>query len=215
LSRQQKFNLQLPRFYPIIDTQLLARAGILPVEMARALARAGVCIAQFRHKGPFTREIFAQAQEVGDILQGAGVKYVIDDRPDIALLLGSDGVHVGQDDLPPKAVRELVGDSLFVGLSTHNEQQLLAGNTEPVDYLALGPVYGTISKENPDPVLGLDGVKRLRELTSKPLVAIGGITRANARQVLTAGADSVAVISDCIGEDLEATLREWQEVTRR
>ena len=205
--------MKLPAFYPIIDMLLLDKAGIAPEKMAEALAKAGVEMAQFRHKNPFTREVFAQAQRVGRILQDAGVTYVINDRADVAKMLGADGVHVGQDDLFPDRVRSIVGSSAIIGFSTHNEGQLSAGDQEPVNYLAIGPVFGTSSKENPDPTLGPRELAALRRLTSKPLVAIGGISRANARRVLEAGADSVAVISDLIApaDELPGRVADWLE----
>jgi thiamine-phosphate pyrophosphorylase len=201
--------MEIPAFYPIIDTQVLAQAGLTPVEMARALARAHVSLVQFRHKGVYTREILAQAEEVGKIVRQSGARYIINDRADIALMLAADGVHVGQDDLPPANVRKLVGEGMILGFSTHNEQQLRDGDREPVDYLALGPIFGTPSKQNPDPVVGTVELARLRAFTNKPLVAIGGITRANAREVLAAGASSLAIISDAVGADLDARLAEW------
>ena len=205
--------MRLPRFYPIIDTAFLAKRGIEPEDMARSLAGAGAKIAQFRHKGPYTRAALAQAEQVGRIIQDAGAVYVVNDRADIALMVGADGVHIGQDDLPPEAVRNIVGSGLAVGFSTHNEQQLCSGDQEPVDYLAFGPVFGTASKENPDPTVGVAELVRLRPLTDKPLVAIGGITRANVQQVFKAGADSVAVISDLVEEDLTARITEWLGLT--
>lgn len=201
--------MNFPRFYPIIDTARLSRPGMNPVDFAVLLAAAGVGIAQYRHKGDFTRAIYAEAEQVGKILQRAGVKYIIDDRTDIALLLGADGVHVGQDDLPPSAVRRIAGDRLLVGYSTHNADQLLAANSEPVDYLAIGPIFATASKQNPDPVVGTAGLARLRALTRKPLVAIGGITRSNAREAIEAGADSLAVISDLLDPDPRTAISEW------
>ena len=205
--------MKLPAFYPIIDTLLLDKAGIAPEKMAEALAKAGVEIAQFRHKSPFTREVFAQAESVGRILKDTGVTYIMNDRADVAKMLGADGVHVGQDDLFPDKVRSIVGSSVVVGFSTHNEDQLSAGDHEPVNYLAIGPIFGTLSKENPDPTLGLAELARLRPLTSKPLVAIGGITRTNARQVLDTGADAVAVISDLIAprDELLGRIAAWLE----
>ena len=208
--------MKLPAFYPIIDTLLLDKAGIAPEKMAEALAKAGVEIAQFRHKSPFTREVFAQAEGVGRILKDAGVTYIMNDRADVTKMLGADGVHVGQDDLFPDKVRSIVGSAAIIGFSTHNEDQLSAGDQEPVNYLAIGPIFETASKENPDPTLGLAEMARLRPLTAKPLVAIGGITRANARQVLDAGADSVAVISDLIAprDELLGRIAAWLEAVR-
>jgi thiamine-phosphate pyrophosphorylase len=206
--------MEIPAFYPIIDTQVLAEAGLTPVEMAHALARARVTLVQFRHKGVYTREVLAQAEEIGKIVKQSGARYIINDRADIALILEADGVHVGQDDLPPAKVRKLVGEQMILGFSTHNERQLRDGDREPVDYLALGPIFGTPSKKNPDPVVGTAELARLRALTEKPLVAIGGITRANAREVLAAGASSLAVISDAVGPDLDARLAEWISLIR-
>jgi thiamine-phosphate pyrophosphorylase len=201
--------------YPIIDTLACGRAGMDPLRLAEAVAQAGVAVAQFRHKGPYTRDVLAQADEIGRILRAAGVRYVINDRSDVARMVGADGVHLGQEDLPPARVRALVGPEVWIGFSTHNEAQLRAGDREPADYLALGPIFATGSKENPDPVVGLVQLARLRPLTAKPLVAIGGITRDNVRQVLEAGADAVAVISDLLSGDLDARLKEWVRLTRR
>jgi thiamine-phosphate pyrophosphorylase len=201
--------------YPIIDTAACARAEVDPRRLAKALVQGGVAVAQYRHKGPYTREILAQAEEIGGLLRQAGVRYVINDRADVALAVRADGVHVGQEDLPPASVRALVGPEVCVGYSTHNEVQLRASGREPVDYVALGPVFATGSKENPDAVVGVGELARLRLLTSRPLVAIGGITRANAREVLAAGADAIAVISDLLGDDLEGRVREWVGLTGR
>jgi thiamine-phosphate pyrophosphorylase len=206
--------IPLDRFYPILDSGLLARAGVDPVDLARALVGAGARLVQYRHKAPYTREVYEQASSIGGIVQQAGGCFIVNDRTDIALMLGADGVHVGQDDLPPSAVRTIAGDRLLVGLSTHNEEQLRAADREPVDYLAIGPIFGTASKENPDPVVGVEELRRLRAVTSKPLVAIGGITRKRAAAVLGAGADAVAVLSDLVSEDMAARGLEWVRLTR-
>jgi thiamine-phosphate pyrophosphorylase len=130
-----------------------------------------------------------------------GVRLIINDRADIALALGADGVHLGQDDLPPAAARELLGERAVIGCSTHNEEQAREAIELPVDYIAIGPVFQTSSKENPDPVVGLEGLRRVRRIVGQiPLVAIGGVSAENAREVLTAGADSLAVISLLLGE---------------
>ena len=126
------------------------------------------------------------------------------DRADLAVLAGAGGVHVGQDDLPPSAARKIVGDARRLGVSTHNAAQVRAGLDAPVDYLAIGPVFATTSKANPDPVVGLAGVAEAAGLAhgaARPLVAIGGITLAEAPRVIDAGADSLAVISDLLGAD--------------
>jgi thiamine-phosphate pyrophosphorylase len=206
--------IQLDRFYPILDSDLLAAASIDPLELARVLVAAGVRLVQFRHKAPYTRDSYEQAKALAKIVQQSGGRYIINDRADIALMVGADGVHLGQDDLPPSAARKIAGDKLLIGFSTHNEEQLRLGEREPVDYLAIGPIFGTSSKLNPDPVVGVEEVRRLRPVTGKPLVAIGGITRERAHAVLAAGADSVAVLSDLVAEDLPSRAQEWLRLTR-
>jgi thiamine-phosphate pyrophosphorylase len=128
------------------------------------------------------------------------VRLIMNDRADLCLAAEFDGVHVGQDDLSPEAVRRVIGPERWLGISTHNADQVREADATSADYVAIGPVFSTSSKVKPDPVVGLDGVRRARELTRKPLVAIGGITRANAAAVIAAGADSVAVISDLLRE---------------
>ena len=136
---------------------------------------------------------------------GARAKLMMNDRADLCLAAGFDGVHVGQDDLSPAAVRQIIGPQLRVGVSTHNPEQLAVADQMPVDYVAIGPVFPTRSKDKPDPVVGLEGVRRVRQLTRKPLVAIGGITRSNCQQVIEAGADSVAVIADLLSSARKST----------
>ncbi|MGA6982198.1 MAG: thiamine phosphate synthase [Candidatus Sulfotelmatobacter sp.] len=128
------------------------------------------------------------------------IRLIMNDRADLALAAEFDGVHVGQDDLLPESVRSIIGPERWLGVSTHNPEQLAEADKTSADYLAIGPVFSTFSKDKPDPVVGLEGVRRARSLTRKPLVAIGGITRANAASVIEAGADSVAVISDLLRE---------------
>ena len=140
-----------------------------------------------------------QARELRRRLGGA-VRLIMDDRADLAVAAGFDGVHVGQDDLSPDAARKVIGNNLWLGVSTHNPEQLKEADQTSADYLAIGPVFLTASKKKPDPVVGLEGVRRARQHTRKPLVAIGGITRLNCRAVIEAGADSVAVISDLVPE---------------
>ena len=140
---------------------------------------------------------------------------MVNDRADIALLSGADGVHVGQDDLSPSAVRRVIGDRLLLGYSTHNEAQLRAAASEPVDYVALGPIFGTASKHNPDPVVGLQELARLAPLAGeRPLVAIGGLTLDTARQALAAGASSCAVISDWMPSAVGGLDSAWRERLR-
>jgi thiamine-phosphate pyrophosphorylase len=152
---------------------------------------------QYRNKSGNARQPLDEARELRARL-GPTVKLIMNDRADLCLAAGFDGVHVGQGDLSPESARGIIGGDRWLGMSTHNLEQVAEADKTSADYVAIGPVFATSSKENPDPVVGLEGVRRARELTRKPLVAIGGITRANARSVIDAGADSVAVISDLI-----------------
>jgi thiamine-phosphate diphosphorylase len=195
--------LRFPRFYPLLDTALLAARGFPVPEAARILLEAGVRILQLRHKGPYTREVFEHAETIARWCREAGATFIVNDRADVALLVDA-GLHVGQRDLAPRDARRLIGDSRPLGFSTHNEGQLRAALSEPVDYLAFGPVFSTASKPDADPVAGLGQLARLRPLVGGPLVAIGGITRDRAARVLAAGADSVAVIGDLYPAPLTA-----------
>jgi thiamine-phosphate pyrophosphorylase len=166
-------------------------------EFAEQLAAAGCTLLQYRNKKSSARQMLDDALELKARL-GPGVRLIMNDRADLCLATGFDGLHIGQDDLSPASARAIIGPDRRLGVSTHNPEQLAEADQSTADYLAIGPVFATSSKANPDPVVGLEGVRRARELTRKPLVAIGGITRANARSVLEAGADSVAVISDLL-----------------
>lgn len=209
--------MQLPRIYPILDTGSLAARGLAPQVVADAWLGAGARILQFRHKGQWTQATLDAARQVAALCQAAGAAFIVNDRADFALLLGA-GLHVGQNDLPPADARRLMGPRAVIGFSSHNPEQLVAAAAEPVDYVALGPVFATTSKRNPDPVVGIEQVRRCRTLIAKPLVAIGGITLENARQVLDAGADSIAVIaallpSSCTARALGARMGEWLHAT--
>ena len=183
----------LPRFYPILDIATLNRCGCPIAHAAEALLNAGAKILQFRHKGHYTRATLAEAEQIAALCDEAGAMFVVNDRADIAILLDA-AVHIGQDDLAPADVRRLIGPARVLGYSTHNESQLLAATKEPADYLAIGPIFSTGSKENPDPVVGLEELRRLRAIVSCPLVAIGGVTLDSAPSLYAAGADSLAVI---------------------
>jgi thiamine-phosphate pyrophosphorylase len=185
--------------YPILDTATLARVGLSAERAAEAVLEGGARLVQFRHKGFFSRDVFEAARRIASLARQAGATFVIDDRADISLLLEA-GCHVGQEDLAPQDARRVLGPGLMLGFSTHNESQLIAGDREPVDYLALGPIFATGSKANPDPVVGVDEVRRLRKLTRKPLVGIGGISLRNAQSVWAAGCDSLAVIGDLLAD---------------
>jgi thiamine-phosphate pyrophosphorylase len=197
----------LPAFYPIIDTAYLGTVGTDPVEFARLLIGAGVRIAQYRHKGEFTRAQFEEVDLISKLFIEAEVPFIVNDRADIARAVGAAGVHVGQDDLSPVDVRRIIGPGIILGYSTHNADQLAAADSQPVDYLAIGPMFETPSKQNPDSVVGIESLSELRKLTTKPLVAIGGISLGRASEVLSAGADSVAVISGVVEENLAAWVR--------
>jgi thiamine-phosphate pyrophosphorylase len=203
--------MRLPRVYPILDTESLSARGILLETAAAAFLDGGAGILQIRHKGHWSRDTFESARQVARLCRESGVPLIVNDRADVALLLES-GLHVGQDDLPPRDARRLMGSDAVVGFSSHNPQQLCAAGGEPVDYVALGPIFATVSKRNPDPVTGVEEVRRCRTLLEKPLVAIGGITLANALDVLRAGADSVAVIGGLLPESPSAqSLRQRME----
>ena len=144
---------------------------------------------------------YDEARTIAEMCAAAGVLFVMNDRADFAHLLGA-ALHIGQDDLSPVAARRIVGSETIIGLSTHNRLQLLNADQEPVQTLSLGPIFATASKENPDPILGLAGLAKLRPLTTKPLVAIGGITIETAKDVIASGADSVAIISAVLPEEV-------------
>jgi thiamine-phosphate pyrophosphorylase len=176
---------------------------------AEQLAAAGCTLLQYRNKYGNARLMLEQARELRARL-GSSVRLIMNDRADLCLAAGFDGLHLGQDDLFPESARTIIGGDCWLGVSTHNPEQLADADKTSADYLAIGPVFATTSKADPDPVVGLAGVRRARELTCKPLVAIGGITRANARSVIEAGADAVAVISDLLrdpGKSAEEFLR--------
>ena len=187
-----------PRLYAIADADALA-PRTLPEAVAE-IARAGVPWIQLRAKGRGSREFLRWIDESAERLQGTDAQLWIDDRADLAAITNSKserifGVHVGQGDLPPHAVRQVVGDGVAIGLSTHTEAQLLAADRDPaVDLIAIGPIFQTTSKDRPDPVVGLDFVRWARATTQKPLVAIGGIDSSNLAPVFAAGADSVVVL---------------------
>lgn len=186
----------LPRLYAIIDAAFFPDTLAL-LAFAGELRDTGVVLFQYRNKTVNARQMLSHARELRRKLEG--VPLIMNDRADLCLAAGFDGVHVGQDDLSVEGVRRVVGEKLWVGISTHVPEQVEAAAATSADYVAVGPVFTTSSKANPDPVIGLEGVRVARSLTRKPLVAIGGITRENCRSVVEAGADSVAVISDLLG----------------
>jgi thiamine-phosphate pyrophosphorylase len=188
----------LPRLYPILDRSAFGDTDAL-LAVAEELLAAGVTVLQYRNKHGGARQMLDEAMHLRKVV-GDRAHLFMNDRADLAVAAGCAGVHVGQDDLSPEGARRVIGPELLLGVSTHNPEQLQVADATSADYLAIGPIFNTSSKEKPDPVVGLEGVRRARALTSKPLVAIGGITRANARSVIEAGADSVAVIADLLRE---------------
>src|SRR4051812_44253264 len=183
----------LPRLYPIVDAANFSTSQDL-YRFWKELIAGGATLIQYRNKKGSAREILSQARQLRTFAL-ENTRLIMNDRADLCLSAGFDGVHVGQDDLSPAAARIVVKDGKWVGVSTHNLQQALEADTTSADYIAIGPIFATQSKDSPDPTVGRDGLRKIRAATRKPLVAIGGITLANCRSVIDAGADSVAVIS--------------------
>ena len=190
--------LLLPKIYPITDTRI---SGISHVAQVEKLIEGGANFIQLREKYAASQEFYEAAKLALEYARTRGVKIIINDRADIALALGADGVHLGQDDLPPSEARKILGEKAIIGFSTHNLEQAVRAAELPIDYLAIGPVYATTTKENPDQTVGLEGIKTVRKAVGDfPLVAIGGINYHNYRQIFESGADSAAIISDLISD---------------
>jgi thiamine-phosphate pyrophosphorylase len=205
-----------PRFYSIVDAEALTARGASLEAFAQELRAAGVELVQFRDKVGSPQEVLLAAATLREAMAGSECQLILNDRPDLALLANFDGVHVGQGDLSPEDAGRILGSNRIVGVSTHTDAQVQAANLTSADYIAIGPVFSTSTKPEAEPVIGLEGVRRARTLTRKPLVAIGGITRANARSVINAGANSVAVISALLSptETTAATARDFLEILR-
>jgi thiamine-phosphate pyrophosphorylase len=187
--------LVLPRLYVILDAALVT---IPETECAEKLAAAGVRLLQYRNKRASARELFESSKRLSSLLIPKGVTFVVNDRADVAAAAEASGVHVGQEDLGVEAARSVIGEGKLLGVSTHNTEQFKEAAATSADYVAVGPVFSTSTKANPDPVVGIELIRRVRPLTDKPIVAIGGITLERAAEVIRAGADSVAVISDIL-----------------
>jgi thiamine-phosphate pyrophosphorylase len=225
-------------FYPVLDAQVLTNRRI-PLEIVTTeLRRAGVELVQYRDKVGSPQEVLRNAEVIREGMSGSGCRLIMNDRADLAVLAGCGGVHVGQGDLLPEDAKAVVlrtmpthrmkqrrdewgtrivpGSGMWVGVSTHTEEQVRVADASCADYVAVGPVFATGTKVDAQPVIGLEGVRRARALTQKPIVAIGGITRANARSVIDAGADSIAVISALFveGETVEKVARDFLEILR-
>jgi len=199
------------RLYAIIDaTQVEQRSPLAIFDM---FVSAGVEIIQYRNKEGSPRQLFDTSRQLAERAQECHATFIVNDRADVALVAGADGVHLGQEDLPVELVRRVLRPSMIVGSSTHSITQVEEADRSSVDYIAFGPVFRTESKERPDPTVGLEGVRAARKVTGKPLVAIGGITVENARAVIDAGADAVAVISDLLKHpDVAARAQEFLQI---
>jgi|SRR5271168_624632 len=187
--------LVLPRLYVILDAALVT---VPELELAQELAAAGVRLLQYRNKSAPPRQLLESSRRLASTLLPQGFTFFVNDRSDVAFLAGASGVHVGQEDLDVEQARSVVGPDMYVGVSTHNLEQFRLAANSSADYIAVGPIFATSSKANPDPVVGTALLREVRSLTDKPIVAIGGITLERAAEVVEAGADSVAVISDIL-----------------
>ncbi len=188
--------LVLPRLYVILDAALLT---VPEKECAEELVAAGVRLLQYRNKRASARELFDSARQLSSLLIPQGITFVVNDRADVVSAAEASGVHVGQEDLEAEAARAVVGSNKLVGVSTHNMEQFQRAAASSADYIAVGPIFATGTKSNPDPVVGAQFIQKVRPLTDKPIVAIGGITLERAPEIIESGADSVAVISDILG----------------
>src|SRR2546430_5639630 len=185
--------LTLPTIYPITDTTI---SGLSHRDQVKQLIEGGATLIQLREKRTSPREFFQDARKALSIARSAGIRLIINDRVDIAMAIGADGVHLGQTDMPVEAARRLLGDHAIIGFSTHNVNQVEEAVRLPIDYLAFGPIFPTATKENPDPIVGPTELARIKNLVgSLPLAAIGGISAEAIREVLMSGADAVAIIS--------------------
>lgn len=202
-----------PALYAILDA---AGGSGRDSSLGEIFAEAGVELIQIRDKKASAREIYGASKKLAESLRALGVRVIVNDRPDIAAMTGAGGVHVGQEDLPVEAVRKICGNQTWVGVSTHNLEQFREANRTSADYIAVGPIFSTATKENPDPVVGLELLRTARQLTKKPLVAIGGITIESAESVFRAGADSLAVVRDLnAAEDPAQRAREYLALAKR
>ncbi len=202
-----------PPVYAILDPQVASSSVSV---LAETLANAGITLIQLRDKHSPARRTFEQASVLAAILARRGVRFIVNDRADVALLAGAAGVHVGQTDLPVEDARKICGPGRWVGVSTHSLEQLGAADRTSADYIAVGPIFPTGTKENPDPVVGVDFLRQARKMTAKPLVAIGGVTRESAAELFSAGADSIAVIRDLLAApDPGARAREYLGIAER
>jgi thiamine-phosphate pyrophosphorylase len=208
--------MTISRLYPIVDQGLLDVRDVSVGRIAEELRAAGVMLVQYRNKLAAPDSILRDAAAIWQAFTGSGCRLIMNDHAELVVPAGFDGVHVGQGDLLPEDARRVVGSTRWVGVSTHNEEQVKLADKTSADYIAVGPVFATGTKLDAEPVIGLEGVRRARALTKKPIVAIGGMTRENARSVVDAGADSVAVISGLFadGETVEKVARDFMDQLR-
>jgi thiamine-phosphate pyrophosphorylase len=208
--------MNLPPLYAIVDADLLKQRGVRLRKFAVGLRAAGVTLVQYRNKTGTPQEVLAAAATLREVFADKDCMLILNDRADVAVLADLRGVHVGQDDLLPEDAKRVAGSERMVGVSTHTDEQVRSADLTCADYIAIGPVFSTSSKADAEEPVGVEGVRRARALTQKPLVAIGGITRDNARSVMDAGADSVAVISALFadGESVEKVARDFLELLR-
>ena len=198
-------NFTLPHIYPITDTGI---SGVSHAEQVEKLIAGGALVIQIREKHASSREFYDSAKRALEIAHNSGTRIIINDRVDIALALKADGVHLGQDDMPPEKAREILGDDAIIGFSTHTIEQVIAAIELPIDYIAIGPIFATQTKENPDRVVGLDGLREIRRIAANtPLVAIGGINADNLRSVFDAGANSAAIVGAIVSNSLTISER--------
>ena len=203
---------RFPPIYAILDPDVASRPL---VSLAKTLADAGVQLMQLRDKHSPARRVYEQVRELAMVLP-SNVRLIVNDRPDIAAMSGAQGVHVGQNDLPVEEARKIYRPPRWVGVSTHSLEQVREADRTSADYIAIGPIFPTGTKENPDPVVGVDFLRAVRQMTRKPLVAIGGITVESAAEVFCAGADALAVIRDLVGAaDPGARVREYMAIVER
>ena len=205
--------MQIPRLYPIVDLEV----SLHPLEfLIGEFAAAGLTWVQLRDKKANSRQLFANAQRLVELARRHGLTAIVNDRTDIAWLSDADGVHVGREDLPVEHARKIVGPKKIVGHSTHNLAQAMEAEQSSADYIAIGPVFATTSKVNPDPIVPLEELREIRSRVRKPIVAIGGITSQNATQLFDIGLDSVAVIRDLVtASDIRAKISQFLKGTER
>lgn len=188
----------LPKIYPVTDSRV---SGISHVRQIEELIKGGARFIQLREKHSSPRDFYDAAEQAIMAARKSSVRIIVNDRVDIALSLKADGVHLGQDDLPPEYARRILGPEAIIGFSTHSPEQALAALDLPIDYIAIGPIFITTTKKNPDAPLGIEGLKEVRKITGNfPLVAIGGISSKNLNDIFEAGADSAAMIGDLVSD---------------